>query len=133
MLYARMDGGTVREIINDNGKDINDLYHTDIIAMLIPDPKVEAVFGSRWNGTSFIAPKFLAYTVEALRRLRDKKLLASDWTQGADAPITDAVKVEWATYRQALRDLPASYPDCLNAAGNAEDDTDIKWTTKPVS
>jgi len=131
MLYARIDKGTVREIINDNGKDINDLYHAELVKTLLPDPKAEAVFGASWNGTSFIAPTFIAYTIEALRRLRDKKLLASDWTQGADAPITDAVKAEWATYRQALRDLPASYPDCLNSLGSAEKDTDITWPTKP--
>ena len=132
MLYARITDGTVREIINDDGKDINDLYHADIIAMLVPDPKAEAVYGSTWNGTVFGAPVLVTYTVEAIRKLRDQKLLASDWTQVGDAPITDEVKAKWITYRQALRDLPASYPDCLNAVGNAVDDTDIKWPTKPV-
>tara|TARA_B100001245_G_scaffold236215_1_gene226274 strand:- start:1849 stop:2247 length:399 start_codon:yes stop_codon:yes gene_type:complete len=132
MLYARIKDGTVREIINDNGKDINDLYHADIIAMLVPDPKAEAVYGSTWNGTVFGAPPVRAlYTVEQVRKLRDQKLSASDWTQGADAPITDEVKAKWVTYRQDLRDLPASYPDCLNPDGNAVDDNDIKWPTKP--
>ena len=36
-------------------------------------------------------------------------LTASDWTQSADSPLSDTKKAEWATYRQALRDLPASY------------------------
>jgi hypothetical protein len=35
---------------------------------------------------------------------RNAALAASDWTMHTDAP-TD--KVAWATYRQALRDLPA--------------------------
>ena len=39
---------------------------------------------------------------------RDEALNASDWTQTLDAPLTDAKKAEWATYRQSLRDLPAS-------------------------
>ena len=41
---------------------------------------------------------------EQLRLWRNAKLVASDWTQVADAPVD---KSAWATYRQALRDLPA--------------------------
>lgn len=36
---------------------------------------------------------------------RDQKLWASDWTQLPDAPLTDAQKAAYGTYRQALRDL----------------------------
>lgn len=35
---------------------------------------------------------------------RNAELAATDWTQLPDAP---ADKAAWATYRQALRDLPA--------------------------
>ncbi len=45
------------------------------------------------------------------RGVRDDKLTASDWTHIADSQLTTAKKTEWATYRQELRDLPASYPD----------------------
>lgn len=41
-----------------------------------------------------------------VRRERNERLSASDWTQVADAPVDQAA---WATYRQALRDLPANY------------------------
>ena len=41
---------------------------------------------------------------ERLRLWRNAQLQASDWTQVADA-VCD--KAEWATYRQALRDLPS--------------------------
>ena len=40
----------------------------------------------------------------AVRRERDAKLTLSDWTQVADAPVD---KAAWATYRQALRDVPS--------------------------
>jgi hypothetical protein len=40
-----------------------------------------------------------------IRKWRDSELIKSDWTQVADAPVD---KAAWATYRQALRDLPAS-------------------------
>ena len=39
------------------------------------------------------------------RAVRNKKLLDSDWTQAPDSPLSDTKKKEWATYRQALRDL----------------------------
>lgn len=44
-----------------------------------------------------------------IRNIRDSKLSSSDWTQVADAPVDQAA---WATYRQALRDVPqqAGFP-----------------------
>jgi|TARA_A100001015_G_C15014578_1_gene724846 hypothetical protein len=41
------------------------------------------------------------------RKDRDIQLQASDWTQLPNCPLTDTKKSEWATFRQALRDLPA--------------------------
>lgn len=41
----------------------------------------------------------------SIRATRDQYLTACDWTQGADSPLTTAVKTTWATYRQALRDI----------------------------
>lgn len=45
-----------------------------------------------------------------VRTERDAKLTESDWTQVADAPVDQAA---WATYRQALRDIPsqAGFPN----------------------
>ena len=43
-----------------------------------------------------------------LRYWRDTELARTDWTQVADAPVQQAA---WATYRQALRDLPSSNSD----------------------
>ena len=45
---------------------------------------------------------------ERFRLWRDAQLKASDWTQLSDA-VCD--KSAWATYRQELRDLPASNAD----------------------
>lgn len=45
---------------------------------------------------------------DVLRNLRNQKLAYCDWTQIADAPITEELRAEWATYRKALRDLPAN-------------------------
>jgi hypothetical protein len=48
----------------------------------------------------------------------------TDWTQGADSPLSADKKAEWATYRAALRNVPAnnSSVTLLN---------DIVWPTKP--
>ena len=47
-----------------------------------------------------------AYYVLRMRQWRDILLIESDWTQMSDSPLSDSKKQEWATYRQALRDLP---------------------------
>ena len=41
-----------------------------------------------------------------LRLIRNFLLLDSDWSQLGDAPLTDAEKAKWVTYRQKLRDVP---------------------------
>ena len=53
-----------------------------------------------------------------IRTERDAKLTESDWTQVADAPVDQAA---WATYRQALRDIPsqAGFP------------SEVTWPTEP--
>jgi len=42
------------------------------------------------------------------REQRNALLAASDWTQANDSPLAAEKKVEWATYRTALRNLPTS-------------------------
>ena len=49
-----------------------------------------------------------------LRGERNALLAATDWTQANDAPLTDAKKTEWATYRSALRSLPDNTTDPAN-------------------
>lgn len=59
-----------------------------------------------------------------VRSTRDKKLLASDWTQMPDSPLTSEQRTAWATYRQALRELPAT----LTVEETMEE---IAWPTPP--
>ncbi len=42
------------------------------------------------------------------RQKRNALLAESDWTQANDSPLAAEKKVEWASYRTALRDLPTS-------------------------
>ena len=46
-----------------------------------------------------------AEQAKSVRTSRGDKLKDSDWTQGKDIP--DNVSSAWATYRQALRDVPS--------------------------
>ena len=43
---------------------------------------------------------------ERMRNARNALLAESDWTQVNDAPVDQEA---WATYRQALRDFPATW------------------------
>lgn len=59
-----------------------------------------------------------------MRHMRDDKLYKSDWRLMPDSTLTDEQRVSWGAYRQALRDIPASYP-------NLTDLNDIVWPTEP--
>ena len=61
-----------------------------------------------------------SYQWEILRNQRTDKLLFCDWTQGNDTPLGSSKKTEWATYRQALRDLPANTSDPKNPTWPSE-------------
>jgi hypothetical protein len=62
--------------------------------------KYESNFGAE-NDLNVSDEIFLA----RLRHWRNTELTRTDWTQVEDAPVD---KAAWATYRQALRDLPSS-------------------------
>ena len=59
--------------------------------------------------------------MEDLRAMRNQMLTDTDWTQGADSPLTDSQKASWATYRQSLRDI-------TNSATSLDD---VEWPNKP--
>jgi len=47
----------------------------------------------------------IAQLADEVRAERNAKLTACDWTQLDDAPLTEAAKIVWQNYRQALRDI----------------------------
>ena len=47
----------------------------------------------------------------AVRRERDRRLAACDWTQLADNSLTAPNIAAWAAYRQQLRDIPQDWND----------------------
>lgn len=71
-----------------------------------------------YDGTNFTDP--FDYVQEA----KDEKLrclIATDWTQSQDSPLSEEERVLWSTYRQAVRDIATTpgYPE------------NIVWPTKP--
>ena len=75
-----------------------------------------------------IAELDLVEPMKLLREERDTRLAVTDWTQNPDVP--DATKTKWQTYRQALRDLPATADPKLNSVYNL-DLTSVTWPTTP--
>ena len=76
----------------------------------------------QWQVTDASAEEIQQRTEQkatAVRLERNQRLAECDWTQLADAPVDAAV---WATYRQALRDVPdqAGFP------------WNVTWPMKPV-
>ena len=61
-----------------------------------------------------------------LRIERNKLLAACDWRASSDLTLAD----DWKTYRQSLRDLPASASPKLDANGNL-DMSSVTFPTEP--
>ena len=67
-----------------------------------------------------------AEPMRLLRIERDTRIAKTDWRASSDLTLTDA----WKTYRQALRDLPASATPKLNSLDEL-DLTSVTWPTEP--
>jgi hypothetical protein len=88
--------------------------HTQNVGEGVPQ-KINGVWTQVWNVSDVDEDTLAERTQGRARQVRDErnyKIAGSDWTQLDDSPITNAKKLEWATYRQALRDIPlqAGFP-----------------------
>ena len=64
--------------------------------------------------------------MKLLRQERNERLAACDWRASSDLSLSNA----WKTYRQSLRDLPASASPKLDSDGNL-DMTSVTFPTEP--
>ena len=98
----------------------------------------ESYSGIQWFDSSVTKPTESALNTkvdelnaaEPLRLLRierDKRLAACDWRASSDLTISNG----WKTYRQALRDLPASATPKLDSRDEL-DLTSVTWPTEPT-
>ena len=67
-----------------------------------------------------------AEPMRLLRVERDRLLIACDWRASSDLTLAD----DWKTYRQALRDLPASASPKLDSDGDL-DMSSVTFPTEP--
>ena len=67
-----------------------------------------------------------AEPMRLLRIERDRLLATTDWRASSDLTLADA----WKTYRQSLRDLPASASPKLDSDGNL-DMSSVTFPTEP--
>ena len=68
-----------------------------------------------------------AEPMRLLRVERDARIAKTDWRASSDLTLVDA----WKTYRQALRDLPASATPKLDSRFEL-DLTSVTWPTEPT-
>ena len=67
-----------------------------------------------------------AEAMRLLRLERNARIAETDWRASSDLTISDA----WKTYRQALRDLPATASPSLDSNYDL-DLTSVTWPTEP--
>ena len=88
-----------------------------VSALLVPLARARCVDGELKE----VAPTVnLEQQWQAVRTQRDLRLMACDWTQLPDVPLT--TKEAWASYRQALRDITQQ-----------SDPFEIVWPARPTA
>jgi len=76
----------------------------------------------RWKNEAWVLDSDSLFT--QIRRERDNRLYACDWTQIGDNKLSMSKQGEWSTYRQALRDVPANN-------SSVTDFSQVSWPTEP--
>ena len=88
------------------------------------DPKD---FGTTWSQVSAKKTELInAEPMRLLRVERNRLLAETDWMANSDVTLAD----NWKTYRQQLRDLPASASPKLSSDGSL-DMSSVTFPTKP--
>ena len=84
-------------------------------------------FGTTWKAVSDKKTELVnAEPMRLLRVERNRLLAETDWMANSDVTLAD----NWKTYRQQLRDLPASAKPKLSADGSL-DMSSVTFPTKP--
>ena len=76
---------------------------------------------------SKIAELDSAEAMRLLREERDKRIAKTDWRASSDLTLSD----DWKTYRQSLRDLPASASPKIDSNGDLNM-TSVTFPTEPT-
>ena len=92
--YAKVNMFKEHDRATEKLVNVTPYYEAPWVYTVIVEPKtqadIDAEIAAQWAN---------------VRTDRNTRLFKCDWTQLPDAPLTEAIKTEWATYRQALRDV----------------------------
>ena len=80
---------------------LRDYFDGASVQPLPPKPSQHHVFDYAVKGWK---PDF-SLAEAAVRQQRDQLIGKSDWTTLADVPLSEQARLQWAAYRQALRDV----------------------------
>jgi len=133
--YAIVEDNKVTNIVEWDGDTGTWTPPTGSTMVAIGATEYGVSIGQDYDGTKIVVPpepdlRTTSESYNLLRMKRDEKLSASDWTQFVDSPLNSSKKTEWATYRQALRDLPSNVTDS-NVKDIAWKASHSSWPTKP--
>lgn len=118
----QMDSDGLRELgwlpVRLEEGDVQDKFVGSVFAIL-PSEVVETKIWTSYTESELA--EIAAQKAQAVRSERNTKLTECDWTQLNDTPLDNAAKIQWTTYRQALRDIPtqSGFPHS------------VIWPTKP--
>jgi len=108
----------MRYAIIENNKVVNVVVSDSLLSENWIESR-DANPGDEYVDGQFVRPpEDFSELAKIARAQRNAMLSKSDWTQLADAPVDD---LSWATYRQALRDVP----------GQVGFPWEIQWPTPP--
>tara|TARA_B110000285_G_scaffold46815_1_gene52660 strand:- start:4078 stop:4491 length:414 start_codon:yes stop_codon:yes gene_type:complete len=114
IIFYDTDGKIHRAVRTVEGTEesMRPAYDTDNSFLIAENVELEqnkmslAVYDPSTNTVTYNEPTYTnADCLADIRKIRNNRLQKSDWTQAIDSPLSDSKKAEWATYRQALRDL----------------------------
>tara|TARA_B100000945_G_scaffold139368_1_gene111555 strand:- start:269 stop:682 length:414 start_codon:yes stop_codon:yes gene_type:complete len=133
--YAIVEDNKVTNLIEWDGNTGTWTPPTGSTMVAIGATEYGVSIGQDYDGTKVVVPpepdlRTVSESYTQLRIKRNQKLAASDWSQFPDSPLDSTKKAEWATYRQALRDLPANVNDS-NVKDIAFTASHSSWPTKP--
>ena len=106
--------------LDTNTREALNLWYWFEGGWLVREPRPDNL--SRWENYSWVTD--VTELWDEIRDARGVLLINCDWTQLNDAPLTTAEVTAWCVYRQALRDIPITYPASTQYS-------DIIWPIAP--
>ena len=117
--YVVLDNnGLVLSVIESNTPQSEDCV--ECVGFVLPSDRPSPFHRYHFHDRMWVDIRPIEWVWGDVRKERDRRLSATDWTQLPDVPI--ATKEAWAAYRQSLRDI-TEQPDPFN----------IVWPTPPVT